>query len=303
MAIMTTSTTVIEILLKEALERENVEFKEQYRIYEKGNSFHPKYVVDFLVTFGKKSVIVECDGFSYHESDADVDADIQRDAWLTEHGYTVLHFTAFQLKYEMKTVIRNIKYKLGMEKYSPKELSFQGRKIRKEYVVNCPPNEKLHKVSLYYNYTRVKDRVWIAYKFRDDTLKKCSEERVKVFHNVPENAADVLAIYTALSDLKKSVNLTVYCLSGWLSGYLNRTIENRENSWALIEKIEGILKAHNYLFKHINTKRGPGGYNRPKTEQFIARELRSRCLQMCHDKTGAWDKCDVNFLDIEKRVE
>jgi len=114
-AILMNSDSSIELLLKTALRKEKLEFKEQQRIYEKGNDLHPKYVADFVITSRNTSIIVECDGASYHSSDFDVQRDIERDRWLRSRGYKrVLHFSAYQLRYEMETVILNIKHELGL---------------------------------------------------------------------------------------------------------------------------------------------------------------------------------------------
>ena len=115
MGILLDSSTPIELLLKNALLKENLEFREQQRIYERGNDLQPKYVVDFVVVFRDVSVIVECDGQAYHSSDADVRRDTARDCWLKRRGHkAVLHFTTHQLRYEMRTVILTIKHHLGI---------------------------------------------------------------------------------------------------------------------------------------------------------------------------------------------
>ncbi|MGM9601869.1 MAG: endonuclease domain-containing protein [Faecousia sp.] len=297
MAITVTSTTPIELLLKNALQKENLNFKEQYRIYEKGNSYHPKYVADFLVTFQGRSVIVECDGFSYHSSDFDVVQDIQRDNWLKQHGYgKVLHFTTFQLTYETNTVLLIIKQNLGIVNVPKSKLKFKGKKVRKSYITNIPNSDKLHNVTLYYSYTQVKDQVWIVYKFQDNTLNRFSEERIKSFYNVPDKIGNELSIYTALKDLRKSVNLLIYSSSDWLTAYLNQLVQAKSDPHNLLSQIDEILKTHNYLVKHINANRDTSYYEHPSQAQFIVHELHSRCLQMRHKFCG--NQNDVNAIDF-----
>lgn len=297
MAITVTSTTPIELLLKNALQKENLNFKEQYRIYEKENSYHPKYVADFLVTFQGKSVIVECDGFSCHSSDFDVVRDLQRDNWLKQHGYgNVLHFTAFQLRHEINTVLLIIKQNLGIVNVPKSKLKFKGKKVRKSYITNNLNSDKLHNVTLYYSYTQVKDQVWIVYKFQDNTLNRFSEERIKSFYNVPDKLGNELSIYIALKDLKKSVNLLIYSSSDWLTAYLNQFVQAKQDSYSLLPQIDEVLKTHNYFAKHINTNRDTSYYEHPSQAQFIVHELHSRCLQMRHKFCG--NQNDVNVIDF-----
>ena len=281
MAITSSSNSTIEILLKHALEKENIKFEEQYKVYENTSDLSPKYVIDFLVSFGEKSIAVECDGFSYHVSDFDVDNEIMRDRWLQQQGYgKVLHFTTYQLKYEMEKVLLNIKHYLGMETVPPEKLKFKGKKRRTAHIENVT-GIALHEVLLYYSYTQVADKVWIAYKFKDNTLNKFSEERIKLFSNVPEKQGNALSLYIALSDLKKSTKLTVYCLSGWLTSYFNQLIPAKDKKDAfLLKKIDTILNNHNYIFRYLNTYREPEYYYDPSEERLIVYELHNRCLQL-----------------------
>lgn len=286
MAILMDSSSSIELLLKTALQKEKLEFKEQQRIYEKGADLHPKYVADFVITSQNTSIIVECDGASYHSSDFDIQRDIERDHWLQNRGYKkVLHFSAYQLRYEMKTVILTIKHHLGLVNVPKKQLRFRGKTSRQNLIVNVnDPTLKLHKVTLYYSYIQLKDRVWLVYKFKDNTLNRFSEERMKIFHNVPDKFGSQLAIYTALKDLKKSVELLIYCSSSWLTSYLNKLVETKFESQILLEKTREELSKHNYLCKHINTHRDSSYYESPSSERLIIHELQSRCRQLRYGK-------------------
>ena len=142
----------------------------------------------------------------------------------------------------------------------------------------------MHRVTLYYAYIQVKDKVWVAYKFQDDTLERFSEERMKVFYNVPDKWGSALSIYVALCDLKRSVELLTYCSSEWLTTYLNGLLDSGQEAEVLLEKIQAELKKHNYLFKYINTRRDFTYYNRPAAERLIIHELQSRCRQLRYGK-------------------
>ena len=285
-AILMESSSSIELLLKTALQKEGLEFKEQQRIYERGNDLHPKYVADFVVTAQNLSIIVECDGASYHTSDLDVQRDIERDCWLRSRGYKkVLHFSAYQLRYEMKTVILTIKHHLGLISVPKKQLRFRGKAIRQEIIINVnDPTLKLHRVTLYYSYIQLRDRVWLVYKFKDSTLNRFSEERTKIFYNVPDKFGSQLAIYVALKDLKRSVELLVYCSSSWLTAYLNGLVEIKSEPQLLLEKTREELTKHNYLCKYINTHRDYDYYEAPSPERLVIHELQSRCRQLRYGK-------------------
>lgn len=178
------SDTKIELRLIDALIKEKIPFQEQYRIYKKGD-LNPKYVVDFYIEFNQKDLIIECDGFSYHTSDFDVERDIKRERWLKENGYrNILRFTTNQIINEIHIVIRRIKYKLGIEKYSKQQLKFKGKQIRKDYVINVD-EAKLHDVTLYYDYLQINEDVFVAYKFHDVTKNIFSDMRIKRIVKAP----------------------------------------------------------------------------------------------------------------------
>jgi len=301
-AIIMESSTQIENLLKDALKEEGFQFKEQYMIYEKSGDLYPKYVVDFLIKYRDKSVIVECDGSTYHSSDFDIVQGIRRDCWLEQQGYgKVLHFTTFQLRYEMETVILNIKHRLGIGNTPKAKLRFKKKKVNKNFVIN-KRDENLHKVTLYYSCIQVKDWVWVVYKYQDNTLGRFSEERVKIFYNVPEKQGNALAVYVALKDLKRCVELTVYCPSEWLTGRLNQIISVSQGSDILIAGIAEILKRHNYLFKYINMYRDVSYYENPSHERFVMQELRSRCRQIHHGKAECRQNNGIDFACVSKEL-
>lgn len=60
-----------------------------------------KYRVDFIVAYGDKQVVVECDGRDFHHSTRQqVDRDRERDAALGGLGYKVIRFPGRQLDSE-----------------------------------------------------------------------------------------------------------------------------------------------------------------------------------------------------------
>ncbi|MCM1195067.1 MAG: endonuclease domain-containing protein [Firmicutes bacterium] len=293
MAILSESNW-LENKLKEALIKNGIQFEEQKRIYEKGDHFHPKYVVDFYLTNGANDLIVECDGFSFHSSDKDVAYGIERDRWLKSRGYkNIIHFTSNQIKYESDTVLAVIKNKLGIAKADKNETKFRGKTRRTKPVINIK-NSNLHDVELFYQFITDGDKVYVTYKFRDNTLRKASEERIVNVCNAPTERAGDVALLAALKDLKKSVTLTVYCHSEWLTNYFNGVIL-RSNAAPLLTKLNDLLRNHNYIFKYLNTTRAADYYFNPQDERLICRELYSRCRQQRYtDKTN--DFIDYNLL-------
>ena len=107
---------------------------------------------------------------------------------------------------------------------------------------------------------------------------------MKIFYNVPDKLGNQLSIYIALKDLKKSVELTVYCPSSWLTAYLNKLVEAKDESPMLLEKMREELSRHNYLCKHVNIYRDVTYYERPTPERLIIHELQSRCRQLRYGK-------------------
>lgn len=279
MSILLESTTPIEILLKQALEESGLAFEEQHFIYERNGDLMPKYVADFVVSNGTKKIVVECDGEAYHNAESDRNRSVIRDNWLLTHGYNdVLHFNTHQLRTQMPTVILNIRHKLGIINASPEELAFERKKLRAPKINVAG---KLHRVKLYYFSRQVKDKVYVVYRFYDKTKDYLSEERIKVYYNVPEKHANSLALLAALEDLKKSVEITIYCPSHWMVNHFSKTTEDDYSSDVILSKVANILKNHNYLFEYYKLKIKPSYHDYYETGTRI-RELRSRCMQISH---------------------
>lgn len=291
------SDTKIELRLREALIKEKIPFQEQYRIYKKGD-LNPKYVVDFYIEFNQKDLIIECDGFSYHTSDFDVERDIKRERWLKENGYkNILRFTTNQIINEIHIIIRRIKDKLGIEKYSKQQLKFKGKQIRKDYVINVE-NKKLHNVILYYDYLQINEDVFVAYKFHDVTKNIFSDIRMKKIVNCPLKRGGDAALLIVLRALKNSVNLLVYCQTDFLVQYFNdfedlSSVQQRELKIILQE-----LEKHNYLFKYINCRRNASYYETVQDERLILQELKSKVKQ--HGYSGRNDIGVIEVVDYNE---
>lgn len=289
MAISLQSTSPNELFLRDALTEQGLSFEEQYPIYEGGKFSQPKYFVDFLITYGKKKIIVECDGYTYHTSDYDIDKNIERDKWIkNKTGIKIIHFTSHQLKNELSVVVAVIKNELCMEKVPKNKLKFRGRKKRTDYIINVD-NNNLHKVTLYYDHIQFEDTVWVTYKFEDVTLGKFSDIRMRAFYNVPDKYGRELALMIAMLDLKRSTEILCYCQSEWLVSYLNQE-KPFKAKFGILNKIDELLSNHNYLAKYINIKRDITYYKEPTPELMILTELHSKCKQIRYERLESFSK-------------
>lgn len=292
-----TSNNGIELMLKQALLKEGISFQEQYRIYQKGDYTNPRYVADFYLTHGDRSLIVECDGFSFHSSDKDIERDIARDEWLKRNGYKqIMHFTTHQIKFEMQTVILNIKNALGIEKVERRRLKFKGKRIRKSPILNLD-DKSLHEVNVYYDHVVRGNEMIVSYRFADVTKNYVSEIRKRVVHNVPTKMDGDVALLTVLKDLKKSAQLTIYCQSEFLTDHFNFFASENQNE--ILKKIAEILHKNNYLFKHINCTRDDSYYRNIQTERIYLRELHSYCMQYFAQKSRLESQTpSMDFSDL-----
>lgn len=290
------SDTKIELRLRDALIKEKIPFQEQYRIHKKGD-LAPKYVVDFYIKFNQKDLIIECDGFSYHSSDFDVERDIKRERWLKENGYkNILRFTTNQIINEIYIVVRRIKDKLGIEKYSKQQLKFKGKQIRRDFIINVD-EAKLHDVTLYYDYLQINEDVFVAYKFHDVTKNIFSDIRLKRIVKTPLKRGGNAALLLVLRALKSSVKLLVYCQTDFLVRYFN-DFENFSIQQNELKIILQELKKHNYLFKYINCRRNASYYEMVQDERLILQELKSKVRQ--HGYSGRNDIGEIETVDFNE---
>ena len=102
MAIQLGSNSKNEKLMEEALRNEGIKYESQYFVYDRPGDLDPRYVADFLVYTAKKKILLECDGFSWHSSDSDVERDMRRDKWLEAKGFEVLRLI---IRLDMKCLL------------------------------------------------------------------------------------------------------------------------------------------------------------------------------------------------------
>jgi len=98
----TGKVTKPEIWLRKALRKARMPFKAQEKIKCKSGR---EYVVDILV---RKRLVIEVDG-TIHDTPQQQYQDKQRDQDLIESGYTVLRIRNYEIRENLKTVIKNIK--------------------------------------------------------------------------------------------------------------------------------------------------------------------------------------------------
>lgn len=274
MGILFESSTPIEFLMKDALIKENFSFKEQYRIGTGGRFSTVKYVVDFLIIYENIRLIVECDGRTYHSKISQKRAQIERDAWLLKRHYKILHFSTDEIRYKMPFVISTIKYTLGMIDAIPPYA-----KSNSSISYRCPYQEE-YTVALYCYYSQIPQGICVTYLYEDKTKNTRSEVRHKKCSDIGSGMAEVVAIYLALLDLKKSVNVQIFYEGQVFNDHfdVNKKIRSK---LVFLKKGTELLKKHKFCFAHINLKARHSNSWLQKCE--IMRELRKACLSSCKE--------------------
>lgn len=85
------SDCFMNLSLKDTQTTETIRIKKQVNI--------GKYRVDFLIEHPKFNIIIECDGYQWHEkTQAQTIYEKERDRFLIANGYTVLHFMGKEIK-------------------------------------------------------------------------------------------------------------------------------------------------------------------------------------------------------------
>lgn len=285
MGILFESSTHIEYLLRDALVKEGIEFQEQYRIYSGGKFSEVKFVADFLVTNATCRVIVECDGFHYHAGKDKYRKQILRDEWLTNHGYTVLHFSTNLLKYNMPEVIQTIRLNLNLPYDETKIISMQSTSFKPLH--NKTPTKKrveTFDTILFCYYKQMPTGICATYRYKSVTYNKWSEERTKICKNVPEGMLEPTAIYMALLDLKRPVHLQLY-YSGTVYHDNYDVSKKLKKSIRQLAKGAELLNQHNISTSYVAFN---GNYRFSKKEpQQIMNQLRSRCRQISNNENIA----------------
>ena len=198
MAIVCESTTYIENLLKNALIQHGIPFEEQYCIYTGGRFSEVKYVGDFFIQSKTVRLIIECDGYTFHNGKSKETK--ERDEWLSQKGYRVVHFSTNQLKYMMPKVIKCIRDNLKSQHKIDMEPAF----VKKQY-----HRFDNYSVALFCYYIQKGSDLYTVYKFKSLTKGIWSEERKAIIQNVPGGMMAPAAIYNALLDLKLGVAIII----------------------------------------------------------------------------------------------
>ena len=274
MGILFESSTPIEFLLKEALIKENFSFYEQYRIGTGGRFSTVKYVADFLIIYKNIRLIVECDGRTYHSNSSQKRNQIERDAWLIKRCYKILHFSTEEIKYKMPFVINTIKYTLGIIDRIPiykksNNLRFDERYLQSEYTV-----------ALFCYYQQLPKGVCVTYIYEDKTRNIFSEIRQKRCADIVSDMAETIAIYLALLDLKRNVNVHVFYAGQVFNDHfdVNKKIRSK---LTLLKNGTDLLKEHKLLFTHINSYAKPSKLR--LKEYKIMDRLKKKSLNSCKE--------------------
>ena len=80
--------TTIEKKVRQALEKSNLKFKQEFKI--------GIYRADFLIQ-GKK-MIIECDGDYWHKIPGAIDRDLRKDKYLTNLSYKIIRITESRIR-------------------------------------------------------------------------------------------------------------------------------------------------------------------------------------------------------------
>ena len=283
MAILLESSSYIELLLKKSLIAENIPFQEQYRIYTGGRFSEVKYVADFLITTDKTRLIVECDGFHYHAGYDNRKKQIERDQWLIQKGFQIVHFSTKDIESNIQYVIRTIKSILNNPlkyKCSSTNIRLSNKRTTKKHSTTKDNFDVL--LFCYYKQTPV--GVYIAYKYKSILYDRWSEERLKACLNVPQDMIETTAIYLSLLDLKRSSNVKIY-----FSGIIyNDKYDVTEKFKTLIKSLnngEKLLSEQKISLSYVGFH---GNYRINKKEpQKTMNELKSRCLQIANNSPNS----------------
>jgi very-short-patch-repair endonuclease len=295
MAILFESSTHIEYLMREALTKENLTFQEQYRLYSGGKFSEVKYVADFFLENKGHKLIIECDGFHYHAGRDKYKKQLERDQWLNQRGYIVLHFSTNLIVSNISAVIQTIKYNLKLpcdvsqvSKNTANTASFTRNKSEIK-------DEQIFDVILCCYYRQMANGICVTYKYKSIAHNLWSDERIKICQDVPEDFLEVTAIYLALLDLKKSVKLKIY-----YSGMIYHDDFNVSKKFrSLIRNFErgiDILNIHTISMKYIGFH---GDYRHSNAEQQkTMNELRSRCTQISNNVEKQSEVSIVKYIDL-----
>jgi len=96
--------TDIEVIMADALKKNNIIFVEQFPIRGKYG-----YIADFYLPDSK--TIIECDGEQWH----DKKRDNKRDAVLRKLEYKIMRFTGTEIRTDIDTCLNKIKHEINFD--------------------------------------------------------------------------------------------------------------------------------------------------------------------------------------------
>lgn len=285
MAVLFESDSYIELLLKKALQKENLTFTEQYRLYTGGRFSEVKYVADFLITYNSIKLIVECDGNACHSGRENRAKKIKRDLWLIERGYKVSHFTYDEIKWHMNYVIDSIKFELKINSVAPV----------KPKIIKNNIDKNSYDVLLYLFYIQKNDSVFLTYKYFFVSKNIWSEERKKICKSVPENMFEATAFYLALLDLKRSVKINIFYSGSIINDKynVNKTIRTNLLKFRDGKKILDANKLSLFFF-NLQSKE-PKYLGEPRK---VMTAIKSRCLQISNENYRADSILSFSFKEL-----
>jgi len=282
----------IEILLAEALKKENIPYESQYRVYENPKDLVPKYTLDFLIRAGEKLINVECDGYAYHSGRENKQKDAIRNAWLFHNGFShIIRFDSIDIKYNINYCTNVIKKILSIYtgvNYFYKRENKQADKYKlppkkSSYILNIVSGTKIDKVNIYAASSALsyeKDtKGAIAYQLEDVSRAILSNEFSFAYSGVNKKRCQTLSVLEALKRMKKPSAVTIYTDSKWIANVCNceRLLSSGKNldDFGLFVKLDVELSKHNYRF--ICLRKINGTYSNK-----IFRNLASRAMQKAH---------------------
>lgn len=292
MAILFESSTPIEYLLRDALIKEELVFKEQHRIYTGGVFSEPKYVADFYLNYNGIRLIVECDGKSYHSGKEAIKKQKERDNWLKRKKYIVLHFSTNDLRQNMYGVIQTIKHNLQMPADIQKVIDNQKQSTSKTHT----QHQETFEVLLFCYYRQALDNIYVVYKYKHVPSNTWSPERRKICYNVPCEMLETVAFYMALLDIKRPVSIKVF-FNGYLFNDNYDAIAKFKKNISLLNHSSEILKNRiffKFIFQNENSK---------FSKKEIAKELyhlKSRARQLANKENSFDETNTFNYNDILK---
>lgn len=131
---MTLSGSTIELIMRDALLKENIKFHEQVCIYHKPSDPYPKYTLDFVLLIDDIKICLEVDGEKYHKDSKAQDA--YRDMYILSKGFNdVIRFNGNVIKNNIDSCIKEIRRVMQLHRTAneKKKLRNQGLQIHQSF--------------------------------------------------------------------------------------------------------------------------------------------------------------------------